>query len=61
MDGCAAASGLRADVSTKIEWTDATRQCQAAGVAVFVKQGSGPRPGKQGRIPDELWLKEMPR
>ncbi len=36
-------------------------QCRAAGVAVFVKQDSGPRPGMQGRIPDELWLKEWPR
>jgi protein gp37 len=36
-------------------------QCKAAGVPVFVKQDSGPRPGTQGRIPDELWqLKEFP-
>lgn len=27
---------------------------------VFVKQDSGPRPGMQGRIPDEFWLKEFP-
>lgn len=28
---------------------------------VFVKQDSGPRPGMQGRIPDELWaLKQFP-
>ncbi len=30
-------------------------QCLKAGVAVFVKQDSGPRPGEQGRIPDGLW------
>jgi protein gp37 len=37
------------------------RQCRAASVPVFVKQDSGPRPGKQGRIPDELWrMKELP-
>ena len=30
-------------------------QCQAAGVAVFVKQDSGRFPGKQGRLPDALW------
>lgn len=36
-------------------------QCQAASVPVFVKQDSGPRPGMQGRIPDEFWLKEFPR
>ncbi len=28
--------------------------------AVFVKQDSGSKPGKQGRIPDELWIKEFP-
>jgi len=33
-----------------------------AGAAIFVKQDSGPYPGKQGRIPDYLWgLKEFPR
>jgi len=35
-------------------------QCQAAGVPVFVKQDSGQRSGMQGRIPDDLWLKEFP-
>jgi protein gp37 len=36
-------------------------RCQAAGVPVFVKQASGPRPGRQGPIPDALWqLKELP-
>lgn len=36
-------------------------QCNAAGVACFVKQDSGPRPGKQGRIPDDIWaIKEWP-
>ena len=39
---------------------DIVTQCQAAGVAVFVKQDSGRLPGSQGRIPDELWLKEFP-
>lgn len=29
--------------------------------ALFVKQGSGPRPGMQGDLPDDLWaLKEIP-
>lgn len=36
-------------------------QCRAAGVPCFVKQDSGPRPGRQGRIPDDLWaVKEWP-
>ena len=44
-----------------LDWArDLVGQCQAAGVPVFVKQDSGPRPGRQGRIPDDLWLKEFP-
>lgn len=35
-------------------------QCQQAQIPVFVKQDSGPRPGRQGRIPDDLWIKEFP-
>jgi protein gp37 len=36
-------------------------ECDAAGVSLFVKQDSGPRPGMQGRIPEHLWnRKEMP-
>jgi protein gp37 len=36
-------------------------QCQAAGVACFVKQDSGLRPGQRGRLPDDLWaVKEWP-
>ena len=36
-------------------------QCKSAGVPVFVKQDSGPRPGMQGRFTDEEWrLKEFP-
>ena len=37
-------------------------QCRAAGVACFVKQDSGRSPGRQGRIPDDLWgVKELPK
>ena len=36
------------------------KQCRAAGVPIFVKQDSGPRAGMQGRIPDDLWIKELP-
>ena len=45
----------------KLEWLESVvAQCDAAGVPVFVKQDSGRRPGKQGRIPDEWWTrKEM--
>jgi protein gp37 len=36
-------------------------QCKSAGVATFVKQDNGPRPGLQGRFTDEEWaLKEYP-
>lgn len=38
------------------------QQCQQAEVPVFVKQDSGARSGKQGRIPDALWeLKQFPK
>ena len=36
------------------------RSCRASNVPVFVKQDSGPKPGMQGRIPDDYWIKEMP-
>jgi protein gp37 len=40
---------------------DIVGQCQDAGVAVHVKQDSGPRSGMQGRIRDDIWaLKEFP-
>lgn len=38
------------------------RDAKRVGVAVYVKQDSGPRPGMQGRIPDDIWaLKEWPK
>ena len=38
-----------------------TAQCRAAGVPVYVKQDSGPKPGQQGRIPAAIWaLKQFP-
>lgn len=44
-----------------IGWLEAiVAKAREAGVPVFVKQDSGPRPGHQGRIPDSLWLKEFP-
>jgi protein gp37 len=44
-----------------IAWLEsAVAQCKAAGVAVWVKQDSGPRAGQQGRIPDDLWIHEFP-
>jgi len=36
-------------------------QCTRAGVPVWVKQDSGPKPGKRGRIPQSLWRQEWPR
>lgn len=45
-----------------IEWARKTiGDCRAAGVPVFVKQDSGPRPGQRGRIPLSLWIKEFPK
>jgi protein gp37 len=47
----------------EIAWLESVAaQCDAAGVALFVKQDSGLRSGAQGRIPDALWArKEFPR
>ena len=46
----------------QIEWiVDIAQQCKAAGVALFVRQDSGPKAGQQGRIPDDIWaIKEHP-
>jgi protein gp37 len=44
-----------------IAWLESiVSQCRDAGVAVWVKQDSGPRAGQQGRIPDDLWIHEFP-
>lgn len=41
---------------------DVVRQCQAAGVACFVKQDCANRSEQQGRIPPDVWaVKEFPR
>lgn len=45
----------------RVEWIRSVAdQCSAAGVPVFVKQDSGSRPGRQGRIPEDLWIKRFP-
>ena len=44
-----------------VDWIRSiVEQCREAQVPVFVKQDFGPRPGKQGRIPNDLWIKEFP-
>jgi len=45
------------------EWVrELVEQADAGGVSVFVKQASGPRAGKQGDLPGELWArKEYPK
>ncbi len=45
-----------------IEWLRSlVYQCDEADMLVWVKQDSGPKPGQQGRIPDDLWRrKEWP-
>ena len=35
-------------------------EAKAGGSSVFVKQDSGLKPGRQGRIPDAYWIQEMP-
>jgi protein gp37 len=45
----------------ELDWARSlVEQCQRANVPVFVKQDSGPKPGMQGRLPDDLWIKEFP-
>lgn len=45
----------------EVSWiTNIVDQCRAAKVPVFVKQDSGARAGKQGRIPDSYWVHEYP-
>ena len=40
----------------EIAWAELiVEACGAAGVPIFMKQDSGPRPGKQGRLPADLW------
>jgi protein gp37 len=39
---------------------DTVKQCRDANVALFVKQDSSRSPGQQGRIPDELWVRQFP-
>jgi len=43
-----------------VAWlADLVAQCDAAGLPVYVKQGSGPRAGQQGRIPDAPWRRKV--
>lgn len=46
----------------ELAWIDQiVQQCRAAKVPIFVKQDSGLRPGKQGRLSDDLWaIKDLP-
>lgn len=47
--------------TVEITWVRSlVEECREAGIPVFVKQDSGPFPEQQGRIPDDLWVKEMP-
>ena len=44
-----------------LAWVRAIKkQCDGTGVAFFMKQDSGPKPGMRGRIPDDLWIQEFP-
>lgn len=49
--------------SPAVGWIrDIVDQCTMAHIPVFVKQDSGPLPGRQHRIPDEVWAqKEFPK
>ena len=45
-----------------IHWAEMLyAECKQAGIPFFMKQDSGSKPGKQGRLSDELWsIKEFP-
>jgi protein gp37 len=44
-----------------VAWLDqVVTRCRQLGIPVWVKQDSGPMPGQQGRIPDDLWVHEFP-
>jgi len=48
--------------SMDLAWlADTVAQCRDAGVPLFVKQDSARRPGTQGRIPEDLWVREYPK
>jgi protein gp37 len=50
------------DRPCEVEWiTDIVDQMRTCDVPIFVKQDSGAKPGKQGRIPDEYWVHEFPK
>ncbi len=45
----------------EIDWlATIVARCKAANVPVFAKQDSSHKSGQQGRIPDDLWVKEFP-
>jgi protein gp37 len=46
----------------EVDWIrNVVHQCEAQGVAVFVKQDTAARPGQQGRLPENIWeLKDFP-
>lgn len=45
-----------------LDWaTELHRQCDEAGVPFFMKQDSAFKNEQRGRIPDHLWIQEMPK
>jgi len=45
----------------ELDWVWSIKEdCDRAGVAYFMKQDHGFKPGERGRIPDDLWIQEFP-
>ena len=45
----------------KLEWARLIQDaCKQHGIAFFMKQDSGPKPGMRGRIPEDLWIQQFP-
>lgn len=58
---CGGESGPKARPHDTRWLSDIVQACRASDVACWVKQDSGSRPGKQGRLSDNIWnTKEFP-
>jgi protein gp37 len=59
--GGASGPGYQSQAMNLTWLEDTVKQCGDANVALFVKQDSSYRAGQQGRIPNELWVRQLPK
>ena len=55
------ASGEQRTVPALEDYRRVVERCREYGRPVFVKQDAAPKSEARGRIPDDLWVKEVPR